>query len=95
MVKKKVTEEDNKKMLDAIEDNEIRCPHCKRIIKELVSNATATCSASIDKVGNVDLDQSDMYDNYETDEWMCPECSEQITYDQEDAVNFLKGEKWE
>ena len=71
--------------------NAIKCPHCEKEIDHLVSYATATCNCAIFKNGGIDLD-GDLNEEYETDEWRCPKCNQDIVGSEEYAIKFLNGE---
>lgn len=68
----------------------VKCKNCGEDINSLVSNATATTGCTMDKDGNIELDNEDLNSIVEIDEWRCPECDEVVAMDEDEARDFLK-----
>lgn len=67
-----------------------KCKHCKATLTHLTSEATATTGCSLDKDGEISLDE-DLNSNYETNEWRCPECAEVIAWSDDEGREFLNN----
>ncbi len=65
------------------------CPKCKKVITYLTSEATATTGCNLYEDGTLDLD-NDLNAIAEINEWRCPECEEDIFYNEHEAREFLK-----
>lgn len=73
----------------------IICPKCKEEISYLHSEATATTGVDMNLDGEISFDNEDMNSIAETNEWRCPECDETIAVNEEKAIKFLQGGKYE
>jgi phage FluMu protein Com len=84
-----VTKKQTKQMLNVIEGK--ICPECHKAINSLFSDATATTGATMDEDGNISLDNEDLNDRVEYNEWRCPNCDYVIAWNSNDACKFLMG----
>jgi len=75
-----------------------KCPKCGAEIDYLIAYVTNVAEEDIfrvDKDGNAEYEEVDVdYWGVETS-FSCPECRETLFTHEEDAKNFLKGEKVE
>jgi len=71
-----------------------KCPKCGAEITYLkdYSEGETLYEFSIDSKGQPDYNEIDVIPTSKSDEYECPECSEVLFYDEEEAVKFLKGE---
>jgi len=69
-----------------------KCPNCEKEIDKLISAQEVSVSFDfkLDKKDIVYFNRKEHanYNNF----YYCPECSEEITNNENDAVKFLKGE---
>ncbi len=69
------------------------CPKCKKELTELVNTQSGIgrWNLSLQEDGTTSYEWEDFQacdgDNY----WSCPECGEVLFYNEEEAINFLKG----
>jgi hypothetical protein len=68
-----------------------KCPKCNCGISYLYSEATATTGATMNMNGEINLDNEDMNDIAETNDWRCPNCDELIAINEEEALNFMRA----
>jgi C4-type Zn-finger protein len=74
----------------------VKCPFCKKEIKTLVhlQNGNIYYIMRLDENGDPIYEQDEI-SVWEAGEWLCPVCEKTLFYNEEDAVNFLKGNKKE
>lgn len=73
-----------------------KCPECKAEIESLrhYEKVERCFDFGLDSEEKPDYSNSEIIDVEGVDfEWLCPECSELITENEEEAINFLKNEE--
>ena len=77
----------------------LNCPKCKFEIDCLDHDVTATCGGSFysyeAKQGKKPCETYDLDSlmvNVEIDNWRCPECQEILFKQEDEAIEFLKGD---
>lgn len=76
----------------------MQCPECKKEIKHLEHEESVFVfyKATLDKNGDIKYSKRPLYSEPETDcegAFICPECKQELFYNEQDAIKFFKGEK--
>jgi endogenous inhibitor of DNA gyrase (YacG/DUF329 family) len=74
------------------EDGKVKCPYCESEIDRLMNIQSGVSFYEMDEQGNY-KDLNDFETDGDFNVWACPECRRTITYNEEDAIAFLKGKK--
>ncbi|MEM4114526.1 MAG: hypothetical protein QXP59_00715 [Saccharolobus sp.] len=65
------------------------CPYCKNGISTLINAQSGINYYEMDSEGNYDKGSFEPDNDYNV--WLCPDCMEEITNNEETAILFLQG----